>query len=77
MFTVFGDEVTFETGDACTRILFVHDGATLARSPGEMQSAACTCVAAPVVTWGFLIDMLGSQDVLFVENRRPEFHRLV
>ena len=37
------DEVIFDTGDECTRTLFVHNGATLymiADSTGEMQTAA-------------------------------------
>ena len=31
-----------------------------------MQTSACTCAAAPVFTWGFLINMLTTQNAFFV-----------
>ena len=53
--TGLGEEVKFDTGDACTRMLFMHNAATLhtvTNDAGEeMQTAACSFIAAPLVTW--------------------------
>lgn len=47
--TGLGEEVIFDVGDACTRMLFVHSGATLYTvmdGVGEMQNAAGTFIAS-------------------------------
>ena len=53
--TGLGEEVKFDTGDACTRMLYMHNAATLhtvTNDAGEeMQTAACSFIAAPLVTW--------------------------